>query len=156
MISLTIIFDEVITIDFRRSDYSTLSFVWCMQCRHFKFFLALLQVKTPLSFRGLVNQGVVSSKLDAGIYLVNIWSVTSFITTQITLYFFNSRSIFWEIQDIIPFGNNPVFRYLFGWLVPPKVSLLKLTQGKTLKRLYEEHHMIQVKEATLARENIYF
>jgi delta24-sterol reductase len=28
--------------------------------------------------------------------------------------------------------------------VPPKVSLLKLTQGKTLKRLYEEHHMIQV------------
>ena len=53
------------------------------------------------------------------------------------------RSIFWELQDIIPFGNNPIFRYLFGWLVPPKVSLLKLTQGKTLKRLYEEHHMIQ-------------
>ena len=56
-----------------------------------------------------------------------------------------SRSIFWELQDIIPFGNNIVFRYLFGWLVPPKVSLLKLTQGKTLKRLYEEHHMIQVR-----------
>jgi hypothetical protein len=54
------------------------------------------------------------------------------------------RSIFWELQDIIPFGNNPIFRFLFGWLVPPKVSLLKLTQGKTLKRLYEEHHMIQV------------
>merc|ERR1712083_472030 len=49
----------------------------------------------------------------------------------------------WEIQDIIPFGNNVVFRYLFGWLVPPKVSLLKLTQGKTLKRLYETKHMIQ-------------
>ena len=55
-----------------------------------------------------------------------------------------SRSIFWEIQDIIPFGNNIVFRYLFGWLIPPKVSLLKLTQGKTLKKLYEEHHIIQV------------
>jgi hypothetical protein len=27
VISLTIIFDEVITIDFRRSDYSTFSFV---------------------------------------------------------------------------------------------------------------------------------
>ena len=55
------------------------------------------------------------------------------------------RSIFWEIQDIIPFGNNVLFRYLFGWLIPPKVSLLKLTQGKTLKKLYEEHHMIQVR-----------
>merc|ERR1712130_591129 len=40
-------------------------------------------------------------------------------------YHRHSRSIFWEIQDIIPFGNNVVFRYLFGWLVPPKVSLLK-------------------------------
>jgi len=58
-------------------------------------------------------------------------------------YHRHSRSIFWEIQDIIPFGNNPVFRYLLGWLVPPKVSLLKLTQGKTLKRLYETKHMIQ-------------
>lgn len=55
----------------------------------------------------------------------------------------HSRSIFWEIQDIIPFGNNIVFRYLLGWLVPPKVSLLKLTQGKTIKRLYETKHMIQ-------------
>ena len=36
-------------------------------------------------------------------------------------YHRHSRSIFWEIQDIIPFGNNVVFRYLFGWLVPPKV-----------------------------------
>ena len=78
----------------------------------------------------------------------------------------HSRSIFWEIQDIIPFGNNVVFRYLFGWLVPPKVnfkviannwivseyfqvSLLKLTQGKTLKRLYETKHMIQVLQRCL-------
>lgn len=58
-------------------------------------------------------------------------------------YHRHSRSIFWEIQDIIPFGNNLLFRYLFGWLIPPKVSLLKLTQGKTLKRLYETNHMIQ-------------
>merc|ERR1712117_385408 len=58
-------------------------------------------------------------------------------------YHRHSRSIFWEIQDIIPFGNNVVFRYLFGWLVPPKVSLLKLTQGKKIKQLYEEQHVIQ-------------
>ena len=69
-------------------------------------------------------------------------SETEFIPTR-DYYHRHSRSIFWEIQDIIPFGNNVLFRYLLGWLIPPKVSLLKLTQGKTLKRLYEEHHLIQ-------------
>ena len=47
------------------------------------------------------------------------------------------------MQDIIPFGNQPLFRFLAGWLVPPKISLLKLTQGETVKRLYEEHHVVQ-------------
>lgn len=46
-------------------------------------------------------------------------------------------------QNIIPFGNHPVFRGLFGWMVPPKVSFLKLTQGDTIRRLYEERQMIQ-------------
>lgn len=58
-------------------------------------------------------------------------------------YHRHSRSIFWELQDIIPFGNNPIFRYLLGWTVPPKVSLLKLTQGETIKKLYEQHHVLQ-------------
>lgn len=77
----------------------------------------------------------VESFLDSG-------KGTEFIPLR-DYYHRHSRSIFWEIQDIIPFGNNVVFRYLFGWLIPPKVSLLKLTQGKTLKRLYETQHMIQ-------------
>lgn len=47
------------------------------------------------------------------------------------------------LQDIIPFGNNPLFRCLFGWMVPPKISLLKLTQGETIRRLYEQHHVVQ-------------
>ncbi|CAL8134552.1 unnamed protein product [Orchesella dallaii] len=58
-------------------------------------------------------------------------------------YHRHSRSIFWEIQDIIPFGNNPIFRYLFGWMIPPKVSLLKLTQPAAVKKLYETQHMVQ-------------
>ena len=79
----------------------------------------------------------------------------SFHVEIIHLYLLrHSRSIFWEIQDIIPFGNNVVFRYLFGWLVPPKVSLLKLTQGKTLKRLYETKHMIQVRRSLNMETNI--
>ncbi|XP_072032621.1 delta(24)-sterol reductase-like [Amphiura filiformis] len=58
-------------------------------------------------------------------------------------YHRHTRSIFWELQDIIPFGNNPIFRYLFGWMVPPKVSLMKLTQTKTARRMYEQRHVIQ-------------
>lgn len=58
-------------------------------------------------------------------------------------YHRHSRSIFWEIQEIIPFGNNIIFRYLFGWMVPPKVSFLKLTQPAAVKKLYEANHMIQ-------------
>ncbi|XP_042560686.1 delta(24)-sterol reductase [Clupea harengus] len=58
-------------------------------------------------------------------------------------YHRHTRSIFWELQDIIPFGNNPFFRLVFGWMVPPKISLLKLTQGETIRRLYEQHHVVQ-------------
>ncbi|CAD5118336.1 DgyrCDS7048 [Dimorphilus gyrociliatus] len=58
-------------------------------------------------------------------------------------YHRHTRSIFWQLQDIVPFGNNFVFRVLFGWLMPPKISLLKLTQGETIKRMYEKHQIIQ-------------
>ena len=44
--------------------------------------------------------------------------------------------VFRELQDIIPFGNNPVFRWLFGWAVRtpshldfPTVRLLDLLYG---------------------------
>ncbi|XP_071953464.1 delta(24)-sterol reductase-like isoform X1 [Antedon mediterranea] len=58
-------------------------------------------------------------------------------------YHRHTRSIFWELQNIIPFGNNPIFRYLFGWMVPPKISLMKLTQTETMRALYEKKHVIQ-------------
>ena len=44
--------------------------------------------------------------------------------------------VFRELQDIIPFGNNPVFRWLFGWAVRtpshhhfPTARLLDLLYG---------------------------
>lgn len=58
-------------------------------------------------------------------------------------YHRHSRSLFWELQDIVPFGNNVLFRLLLGWLMPVKVSLLKLTQTKAIKKLYENNHIIQ-------------
>uniref|UniRef100_A0A8D9A8C8 Delta(24)-sterol reductase n=1 Tax=Cacopsylla melanoneura TaxID=428564 RepID=A0A8D9A8C8_9HEMI len=54
-----------------------------------------------------------------------------------------TKALFWEIRDIVPFGNHPLFRLLLGWLMPPKVSLLKLTQTQTIKNLYDKHHVVE-------------
>ncbi|CAI2356693.1 unnamed protein product [Caenorhabditis sp. 36 PRJEB53466] len=58
-------------------------------------------------------------------------------------YHRHSQSIFWELRDIVPFGNNCVFRYLFGWLCPPKISFLKATTPDVLRKLYDRTHVIQ-------------
>lgn len=55
----------------------------------------------------------------------------------------NSHLLYFISQDIISFGNNFIFRYLFGWLMPPEVSLLKLTQPETITNLYNKRHVIQ-------------
>jgi delta24-sterol reductase len=47
------------------------------------------------------------------------------------------------LQNIIPFGNNVIFRYLLGWMMPPKVSLLKVTETKAITNLYEKYHIVQ-------------
>jgi Delta24-sterol reductase len=58
-------------------------------------------------------------------------------------YHRHTRSLFWEIRDIVPFGNNLLFRLVFGWMMPPKPSLMKLTQTEALRKLYELHHVVQ-------------
>jgi len=58
-------------------------------------------------------------------------------------YHRHTKSIFWELEQIVPIGNNVIFRWLLGWAVPPKVSFLKLTQTEALRKLYEEQHVIQ-------------
>lgn len=55
----------------------------------------------------------------------------------------HTKSIFWEMEEIIPFGNHPLFRYLLGWMASPKVSFLKLTTTKELFKVYEEKHVDQ-------------
>lgn len=58
-------------------------------------------------------------------------------------YHRHTKSIFWEVEEIIPIGNHPVFRWLLGWAVPPKISLLKLTETEFTHRMYEEKHVAQ-------------
>jgi len=58
-------------------------------------------------------------------------------------YHRHTRSLFWELQDIIPFGNNVLFRYLFGWAMPPQIALLKITSPQIILDLYENKHVVQ-------------
>ena len=37
----------------------------------------------------------------------------------------HDRSMCMTMATVMPFGNDPWFRYLFGWALPPKMSLLK-------------------------------
>ncbi|MGH8569065.1 MAG: FAD-binding oxidoreductase, partial [Gammaproteobacteria bacterium] len=58
-------------------------------------------------------------------------------------YHRHTRSLFWEGELIIPFGNHPLFRYLLGWMMPPKIAFLKLTQGERIRAYYEDRHVCQ-------------
>ncbi|WZZ64143.1 hypothetical protein YC2023_075519 [Brassica napus] len=58
-------------------------------------------------------------------------------------YHRHTSSLYWEGKLILPFGDQFWFRFLFGWLMPPKVSLLKATQGEAIRNYYHEMHVIQ-------------
>jgi delta24-sterol reductase len=58
-------------------------------------------------------------------------------------YHRHTRSLYWEGKLILPFGDNFLFRLLLGWMMPPKVSFLKLTQGDAIRNYYHERHMCQ-------------
>jgi len=58
-------------------------------------------------------------------------------------YHRHTRSLFWEIQDIVTFGNHHIFRYLLGWAMPPNISIMKRLQTEELRKLYELHHVVQ-------------
>lgn len=58
-------------------------------------------------------------------------------------YHRHTKSLFWEMQDIVQFGNNPIFRYLLGWLFHPKMALIKKTQTEEIRELYVKFHVVQ-------------
>jgi len=55
----------------------------------------------------------------------------------------HTRGYFWAMEEIIPFGNYPLFRALLGWALPPRIELLKYTETETTRRLRERFHVIQ-------------
>eukprot|EP00467_Chlorarachnion_reptans_P022412 CAMPEP_0114509854 /NCGR_PEP_ID=MMETSP0109-20121206/13449_1 /TAXON_ID=29199 /ORGANISM="Chlorarachnion reptans, Strain CCCM449" /LENGTH=603 /DNA_ID=CAMNT_0001689069 /DNA_START=290 /DNA_END=2101 /DNA_ORIENTATION=+ len=54
-----------------------------------------------------------------------------------------TRSIFWELEDMIPFSNHPLYRVLWGWMGAPEVSLLKLFQGPVIRKSSMYAHAVQ-------------
>lgn len=58
-------------------------------------------------------------------------------------YHRHTKAIFWEIRELIPFGNHPVYRNLFGWLGAPKVSLLKRTMTEAVRQKLVFKHAVQ-------------
>ncbi|MBS3952029.1 MAG: FAD-binding oxidoreductase [Methylomicrobium sp.] len=55
----------------------------------------------------------------------------------------HTRGYFWAMEEIISFGNHPLFRALLGWALPPRIELLKYTETQTTRRLREKHHVVQ-------------
>jgi len=58
-------------------------------------------------------------------------------------YYRHSRSVFWEMENIVPLGDNPLFRWGFGWMLPPSVGFLKVTTPADLQEFYDTKHVIQ-------------
>jgi len=55
----------------------------------------------------------------------------------------HTRGYFWAMEEIISFGNHPIFRALLGWALPPRIELLKYTETETTRRLREKYHVVQ-------------
>ncbi|MBX3251856.1 MAG: FAD-binding oxidoreductase [Myxococcales bacterium] len=58
-------------------------------------------------------------------------------------YHRHTRSLYWHGELLVPFGNHPAFRYPLGWLMPPKVSFMKLTQTERIRRYRDERNVVQ-------------
>jgi delta24-sterol reductase len=54
-----------------------------------------------------------------------------------------TRSLYWHGELLVPFGNHPLFRYLLGWLMPPKVSLMRLVQTEAIRKYRDARNVVQ-------------
>lgn len=71
-------------------------------------------------------------------------TITEFIPTY-QYIFRHNRAVFWSLNDQLPeaYGNHWLFRLLFGWLTPPKVTFLKLPATPAIKHEMMLHRVYQ-------------
>lgn len=55
----------------------------------------------------------------------------------------HTRSIFWELEDLVPFANSPLYRWTWGILGAPKISLLKSIWTKEIRNDLVYKHIVQ-------------
>ena len=60
----------------------------------------------------------------------------------------HNRPIFWLLEYIIRFANRPLFRFCFGWMMPPKHSVLNVVK-KVIPSERINHFVLQVFEHRL-------
>lgn len=54
-----------------------------------------------------------------------------------------TRSLYFHGELLVPFGNHPLFRYTLGWLMPPKVSVMRLLQTERIRKFRDERNVVQ-------------
>ena len=55
----------------------------------------------------------------------------------------HTPSVYFQLKELITFANTPWYRYLWAWMGAPKVSLLKLTVTRDLRRQAFENRVVQ-------------
>ncbi len=55
----------------------------------------------------------------------------------------HTSSIFFQLKDLIPFANKAWYRWLFAWMGAPKVSLMKYTMTKELRKRSLQNRVAQ-------------
>ena len=55
----------------------------------------------------------------------------------------HTPSVYFQLRDLIPFANTFLYRYLWAWMGAPRVSLLKLTTTRELRRQAFENRVVQ-------------
>ncbi|RKP23159.1 24-dehydrocholesterol reductase [Syncephalis pseudoplumigaleata] len=58
-------------------------------------------------------------------------------------YHRHTRSIFWELREVIPFCNAWWYRWVFGWLGAPKIAFIKLTSTPAVREASVYSHVVQ-------------
>ena len=58
-------------------------------------------------------------------------------------YHRHTPSVFFQLQDLVRFANTPCYRHLWAWMGAPKISLMKLTMTRELRRQAFENRVAQ-------------
>ncbi|KJZ70642.1 hypothetical protein HIM_09962 [Hirsutella minnesotensis 3608] len=55
----------------------------------------------------------------------------------------HTRSIFWELREVIPISTHWWYRYVFGWMGPPKIAFIKMSSAPAIREASVFKHVVQ-------------